>query len=311
MAYGDRLDAVNSDTDDRKDFSYDAEISDNNPRGVWGNVDHIYIARSDGARVESYTQWDLSYDATASVVIQGGGVPSGADGIWAYKHTGNDFYTLYALSDGQRKVFRYNLSTGSRLTGDFTLPSNVGDSFYQYRDVFGDGTYLYVFRYDANGPEDPTVLAYNLSTRSRDVRAGISSSLLRHPGLSISAETHDIRGMCMDPDGQRMFAIRTTTAPNTVSVFRRRPALSGSPWGRNPDEDFLLEDRHGFDMWSDGATLWVDDPSTNTMKAYDVLLQGPREDTIFDIVKEMLLGSKWIGVDSNDDTNRLRIRRKG
>lgn len=63
-------------------------------------------------------------------------------------------------------------------------------------------------------------------------------------------------------------------------------------------------------IWTDGVTLWLADRAGRSIKAWDVVHEGPTEEVIFDIVREMLLGSQWINVEDNENMNRIRISRK-
>ena len=305
MAYGDRLNT----SPDNKEWNIDVAGTANydGAQGIASDGQYFFVitGRASGqgnGSVKVYSQfdkapipqkeWNLSFSQ-----------PVGC----AFDPTNGH---LFVLDYDAENVKRYTVVDGTSTTAPTTI-SVAAPSGAQVPAAFGggfnpDGTTfrLRVNWVESRPPRTDEIRAY--STSGSYVGPVLGSVL---GGVVGSANNRRISGIAITPELTFLSDSGGSSLPSRILVFNRENTPAQRPdltIGITPDGSTSLSG-----LWTDGATLWGLDTATKRVRAYDVIHEGPSEESIYDIVKEIILGSQWIAVDQNEDMNRLRIRRKG
>ena len=179
-------------------------------------------------------------------------------GIWCNGET------MYVLDDGDRRIYAYNMATG---TPDGNLGFELHDDHDRPRGVFASPDTMWVA--GRGGP----IYAYTIQTGT--------SYGQRDETKEFVADTDDGYPSGIWSDGSLMWVVNYVDE----EVFAFDVSANGTLGSRASDSDFSLATHYStpLGMWSDGDTFWVVDSRRDRLFAYaDDTRQPVREIKLVD-----------------------------
>ena len=272
-----------------------------NPAGIWSDGETMWVAEYHPTlrTTRKIFAIDMATDDRAEdreITVDPDN--TAAWGIWS------NGCTMWVADEVDRKIYAYNLVTKNRDSSkDFDTLSAAGIS--RPRGIWSDGVTMWVMNDDSGNNYDK-IYSFNMPPRSGDVTlASLAVNGVRIPfdpgvtgyhvgvdnsvtAATITAEaTHDCAAVTGEDSApitgdsgyerSPLFEGVSTTTTITVTAEDSSTKDYTITVGRGVTEDkvFGWKSTDDFnDLWSDGETMWVADPSDDKIYAYNVITKS-------------------------------------
>ena len=235
---------------------FDLHRDNNNPKGIWGNNETIWVSQSGTApKLFAYNRSDGSRDSIKDFTTLNAAGNESPTGLCS------DGTTMFVVDRDDVKVYAYTLSTGARDSAkDITLASGNTMAEGVWCD---DDTVWVVEDDDDDGSND--IFAYNRADGTQNTDIDFTDLDPEVMGSPLNADPRGIYS-----NGETMFVV--DDEDTTVYAWKM------SDQTRDSDKEIALDsdnaDPEG--LWFDGRVLWVVDDADDKVYVYD--LPGAQSD---------------------------------